>query len=420
LVEFTGERVVPDQVNPDLWSEHLARYAFAQRYAGGKRVLDCGCGTGYGSAELAAEAAEVIGLDIADEAIEYARSNYARPNIHYLTGSCFDLDFPAASFDLLVAFEVVEHLTDYRRFLEECARVLTPDGLFLVSTPNKCYYAESRAESGPNPFHQHEFEADEFRTELTRIFRNISLFLQNRVECFAFVADSFEAPESRIDSGSGAPAEAHFFIGLCSQAALPESRPFLYLPKATNLLREREMHIRLLEEQLRRTQEWLQEAQGERDRLLKQYRDQLVAFDKQKEELDDRSRWAASLDHQLSDARGRIDQVQRELAAEQHSATEMAAAYDAKIRELEAENLSKTQWALETNERLSAEISSATHELTETLRLLKTAEETVVERTNWAQRLDAEKQVLETRLSGVRESRWVRLGRTLGLGPDLK
>ena len=61
LVEFTGERVIPGQVNDDLWSEHLARYAFARRFADGKRVLDAACGEGYGSAFLGAVAASVVG-----------------------------------------------------------------------------------------------------------------------------------------------------------------------------------------------------------------------------------------------------------------------------------------------------------------------------------------------------------------------
>ena len=53
MAEFTGERVIPGQVDVDLLNEHLARYAFAARLARGKRVLDAGCGAGYGSAELA-------------------------------------------------------------------------------------------------------------------------------------------------------------------------------------------------------------------------------------------------------------------------------------------------------------------------------------------------------------------------------
>lgn len=420
MVEFTGERVIPDQVNPDLWCEHLARYAFAKSYAAERRVLDCGCGTGYGSAEIAQEAADVVGIDISDEAIEYARLNYGRPNVRYVTGSCLDLTFPASSFDLVVAFEVIEHLTDFRRFLEECARVLNPEGLFIVSTPNKFYYAETRAGSGPNPFHKHEFEADEFRRELCRVFPHVTLFLQNRVECLTFVADSFEPPEARIDGGGGPPDEAHFFIGMCSLLPSPPPRPFVYVPTAANLLREREMHIRLLKDQLCRTQHWLAETQSERDRLLKQYREQLATFDQQKQELDNRSHWAEGLDRELKTARQRIDHLQREFANEQQSATQMAAAYNAKIKDLEAENLAKTKWAVETSERLTAEINRVGQELTETLRCLKLAEETTVARTLWAQQLDAEKQLLETQLKAVRESRWVRLGRKLGLGPCLE
>ena len=87
MVEFTGERVVPGQVNDDLWNEHMARYAFARMYARGKRVLDAGCGTGYGSAELAQSAAIVTGLDIAPDSISYCRANYKLPGLQFVVSS---------------------------------------------------------------------------------------------------------------------------------------------------------------------------------------------------------------------------------------------------------------------------------------------------------------------------------------------
>ena len=65
MSEFTGERVIPGQVDVDLLNEHLARYSFAARLARGKRVLDAGCGAGYGSAELARSAESVVGVDVA-------------------------------------------------------------------------------------------------------------------------------------------------------------------------------------------------------------------------------------------------------------------------------------------------------------------------------------------------------------------
>src|SRR2546425_13211725 len=88
LVEFTGERVIPSRVDPDLMNEHLARYAFAARLARGKRVLDAGCGAGYGAAELARSAAWGLGVGSAAEAVEYARANYSQPNLQFEQAIC--------------------------------------------------------------------------------------------------------------------------------------------------------------------------------------------------------------------------------------------------------------------------------------------------------------------------------------------
>ena len=68
MAEFTGERVIPGQVDADLLNEHMARYAFAARLSRRKQVLDAGCGSGYGSAELAKAAAGVLGIDRSAEA----------------------------------------------------------------------------------------------------------------------------------------------------------------------------------------------------------------------------------------------------------------------------------------------------------------------------------------------------------------
>jgi ubiquinone/menaquinone biosynthesis C-methylase UbiE len=409
--EFTGERVIPGQVNDDLWSEHLARYAFARRFAEGRRVLDAGSGTGYGAAELSQSAASVVGLEIDHDAVEYSRSNYPLQNLSFEVGSCMAIPFAAQSFELIVAFEVIEHLADYRRFVDECARILTPQGLFIVSSPNRTYYESTRAQTGPNPFHVHEFEPEEFHRELSRCFPQVQLLLQNRVESFAFhPANTFWPADARIDGGGGNATDAHFLIGICAFGALPNLRSFVYVPKAANLLREREQHVQLLEDQLALNKKWFAEAQAERDSLLDLYR-------KQKEELEAHNRWGEKLSGELETANQYVLRLQQELAAEQQAANIVAANYEAKVKELDAENLAKTEWALSTDARLSKELDNKSRELAECLRLLSLAEATVEERTLWAQRTEAQREELAAQLNLIRRSRWLKLGRKLGLGP---
>jgi ubiquinone/menaquinone biosynthesis C-methylase UbiE len=395
LVEFTGERVIPGQVNDDLWSEHVARYAFARRYAHSKRVLDAGCGTGYGSAELAQSATEVTGLDIAADAIEYASANYPIAGLRFIKSSCTAVPFPADSFDVIVAFEVIEHLTEYRAFLDECARVLSPEGVLIVSSPNKRYYTETRAQTGPNPFHEHEFEAEEFVRELQRVFANVRLLLQNRVESFAFhPAVSFWPADARIDGGGGTAEDAHFFIALCSRGQLPEPRSFVYVPKAANMLRERELHVEALNRQLA-------EIKSDRQALLELFR-------RQTRELEESNAWARRLDSDLGSAGERIVTLQNEAA-------ELAAGYRAQVARMEQEDQVKTEWA----RKASAELESKCQELAHCVGLLDAAEATVRERTVWAQTAEAARAQLAAQIEMIRDSRWVKMGRSVGLGPEL-
>src|SRR3954447_7147702 len=100
VAEFTGERLIPGQVDIDLLNEHMARYHFAVRLARGKRVLDAGCGAGYGSAALAEVAERVTAIDIAQEAVDYARAHYDAANLAFEQASCTALPFGDGVFDL--------------------------------------------------------------------------------------------------------------------------------------------------------------------------------------------------------------------------------------------------------------------------------------------------------------------------------
>ena len=414
MSEFTGERVIPGQVDDDLWAEHIARYAFAARFADGARVLDIGCGTGYGTAELAQHARSATGIDISADAIVYATEHYPIPNARFLAASATAIPFPTASFDLITAFEVIEHLENWHDLLIEARRLLHPNGIFLVSTPNKLYYAESRAKEGPNPFHRHEFEFAEFRAALAAVFPRVTILLQNRLESQAFYPHAtFPPVDAKLDTSRGSPAEAHFFLALCSIDCVPETRSFIYVPRAANLLREREQHIFLLQDELAKTKTWLAGVMSDRQKLIE-------SQDELKAHLEEHNRWALQLDQDYNAARARISELQDLMQAEQAKAMEMAAAYQRTVDSLEQENRSKTEWAIETEKRLSAALAAKCDELAETVRLLDRAEATVVERTAWAQDLDRGLQEANTKLRTIADSRWVKLGRAAGIGPDLK
>src|ERR1019366_3972712 len=262
LAEFTGERLIPGEVDVDLLNEHMARYHFAVRLARGKRVLDAGCGAGYGSAELADVAESVTAIDIAPEAVEYARAHYALPNLAFEQASCIELPFADGAFDLVVAFEVIEHLENWRGFLQEVRRVLAPSGQLIVSTPNRLYYTESRGPHGANPFHVHEFDFDEFTRELREFFPYVSMFLENHIQGVTFQPhEAGHTVEVRVDAAEPVPDESHFFIAVCAHRPQIGNPTFLYVPRVANVLRERERHIAKPEGELATKDEWLDKAQ---------------------------------------------------------------------------------------------------------------------------------------------------------------
>ena len=410
MAEFTGERVIPGEVDVDLLNEHIARYTFAARLARGKRVLDAGCGAGYGSADLARAAESVVGVDRAPEAIAFARAHYAAHNLTFEEASCEALPQSDGSFELVVAFEVIEHLEDWRGFLREARRVLAPNGQLVVSTPNKLYYTESRGAEGANPFHVHEFEFEEFRSELNAVFPHVSLFLENHVEGFTFQPhEAGSTAEVRVDAGDPAPDESHFFVAVCANRPQTGNPTYVYVPRTANVLRERERHIGLLEKELADKNQWLAEAQHDLQEMTREYA-------KVERELVESNRWADDLNRELEDRRARIAELQTEMAQEQESARQAVAGYETKIGELEADVQSKIKWAKDVEASLLLEINKHQAEFAEAI---DRAEKELQERTEWALRLEKESTELARQVELYRASRWVKLGRKVGLGPVL-
>jgi len=160
------------------YQEKANRYAFPARLVKGERVLDVACGSGYGSSYLVGKGAKlVIGLDILASAIGYARSNYSSDRLSFIRADARNLPFRRDTFDVVVSFETIEHLTDPQEFLSECQRVLNSDGLFICSTPNK-RISSPYTEKPLNPFHVREFLPSEFCDLLCEYFAEVSLYGQ--------------------------------------------------------------------------------------------------------------------------------------------------------------------------------------------------------------------------------------------------
>ena len=164
-VTFTGERL---HAGNRLFAVDLARHEAAYELARARlprgRVLDLGCGSGYGSASLARSHASVVGLDRIrpDAASRASGGRFVRARLE-------GIPFAKRSFALIVSFQVIEHLEDPTLYIDAIADLLEPGGVALITTPNLAM------SDGVNPFHVHEYHAQELAGSLSRRFRSVEI-----------------------------------------------------------------------------------------------------------------------------------------------------------------------------------------------------------------------------------------------------
>lgn len=453
MVEFTGERIVPGKVDDDLLHEHVSRYRFASTLATDKICLDAGCGLGYGTAILGSSAISVVGVDIDTDSVIAASNEHRIPRANFSVADVCELPFADGHFDLSVSFEVVEHLHNWQGFLKELARVTSLNGIVLVSTPNRDYYAESRGESGPNPFHLHEFDYSEYLDALCQVFSHVRVIGQNVIPAISFFQDAEPAPIEAFNDSTGADvAQAQFYVAVCSHRPLPTASNFVYLASTGNVLMDRARHIHLLESEVLAKTQWLEKAKSELEALqrvheqvelelkerstwairstedLRAQNAKLAsALDNKCEELEvavaqlheaertieERSNWARQLDAHNLELRERISHLDRALL----EATESMASSIANAKS-QADRLNSLTVALENNQHIRHREQSL---LAELAGLDTTAEEPTIFQITEQLRsmIEGSRQQTEI-LEHIRSSRWLRLGRALGIGPRIR
>ncbi len=122
--------------------------------------------------------------------------------MRFLATSCTGLPLPSAAFDVIVSFETVEHLDaeDQRDMLAEFARVLAPDGLVIISSPNKSLYSDARGYA--NPYHVQEL----YRADLARLLNRrfpAQRWYHQRMACWSSIWS-----EPADDAAAGAAGAA--------------------------------------------------------------------------------------------------------------------------------------------------------------------------------------------------------------------
>jgi SAM-dependent methyltransferase len=329
VLATTGERYLPWAEDPVMAYEHLHRYAFASRHVQGKRVLDLASGEGYGSALLARTARLTVGIDIDEKTIRHARDRYVGDNIHFIVGSALDVPL-AGRFDIIVCFELIEHLGKHDQLLSEVKRLLAPGGLLMISTPNRPEY---RLLEPHNPFHVKELDLEEFESLLERYFRQVRL-LGQRVYGSSNLW-TLPCPSSGLASGpfidrnnqefvvSGIDCRSPLYLlGLASDAGLPPGPASDVLVDASDsLIKEKDRIQREMRETIGSQTEalaWREEQDRQLQSTLRSQEQALAWRASQVSELNDRVRDLKDIVHRQQE---QLNELERDLHTVQSGRT---------------------------------------------------------------------------------------------------
>lgn len=248
-LDFTGERLTTS-IGGQIEIEHYHRYFLAREICRDKDVLDIASGEGYGSAFLAQVARSVVGVELNAEVAAHAGRAYSRSNLRFVGGDVRCIPLRDASVDVIVSFETIEHVYEHDALLAEMRRILRPNGILIISTPDRDTYSPSS--SPANPFHVHELTKEEFTTTLRRTFQHVECLLQRPLIGSAMLPDqrspgvrppvTFERRgENHFEASQGLP-RAVYAVALASDQTIGLPPATLYIATSDLGAHEAELH----------------------------------------------------------------------------------------------------------------------------------------------------------------------------------
>ena len=197
--KWTGERLETFIYNRDA-IDHLHRYALVSNFIESKIILDIASGEGYGSHLMCEKASFVYGVDIDELTISKAKLKYQKKNLEFLVGNTSAIPLENQSVDVVISFETIEHHDEHEQMMVEIKRVLKPNGIVVISTPDKKYYSDLR--NFHNQFHVKELYKNEFVNLLSTYFKNIQLFNQRYCNGNSIIYEDISDHQLKFYSGN--------------------------------------------------------------------------------------------------------------------------------------------------------------------------------------------------------------------------
>lgn len=256
-MKLSEEFYDPSNGSAEISYEHWHRYLYASQFCKDAVVLDIASGEGYGSFLLTASAKKVIGIDKNRELIDHASEKYKTHNLEFICARADSVPIKGyAIFDVVVSFETIEHLgeVEQQEFLKEIKRLLKPEGIYIVSTPDKSIYCD--IQGSINKFHVKEFTIQEFQKFLSGYFTDIQLYGQKIYPVSAIWALSSQSSASieyRLEHSSQGfiPSQkekrARYTIALCSDISRGQYAPSVLIDLSEKMITYRNERIGELE-----------------------------------------------------------------------------------------------------------------------------------------------------------------------------